>query len=302
MGAMVGDKEVGDLPTIADDLVVTKYKMAAEIVNKVLKEICDGCKPGTSVRDMCMHGDSRLVEETSKAFKKDKKLVKGIAFPTCISVNNCICHFSPLTTEPDVTLADGDLVKIDLGAHIDGFIAVVAHTLVVGASGDSPVTGKKADAILAAHLASEAALRLVKPGQETYEVTETVSKIGEAFDCKPVEGMLSHQLEQNKIDGEKTIIQNPSEAQRKEHDKFEFALHEVYAVDVLISSGEGQGREKDAKITIYKSEKSLEDAEILKLLKTSANPKAAKKKKKAAEKAVSDETAGDEAAPTLVEQ
>merc|ERR1719284_1765289 len=140
---MVGDKEVGgDLPTIADDLVVTKYKMAAEIVNKV------------------------------------KKLVKGIPFPTCISVNNCICHFSPLTTEPDVTIADGDMVKIDLGAHIDGFIAVVAHTLVVGASGEAPVTGKKADAMLAAHLASEAALRLVKPGNETYEVTETVSKIG----------------------------------------------------------------------------------------------------------------------------
>ena len=49
--------------------------------------------------------------------------------------------------------------------------------------------------------------------------------------------MLSHQLQQNRIDGEKTIIQNPSEAQRKEHDKFEFELHEVYAVDVLISSG-----------------------------------------------------------------
>ena len=64
---------------------------------------------------------------------------------------------------------------------------------MVGASGDSPVTGKKADAILAANLASEAALTLVKPGNKTYEVTETVSKIGEAFDCKPVEGMLSHQ-------------------------------------------------------------------------------------------------------------
>ena len=37
---------------------------------------------------------------------------------------------------------------------------------------------------------------------------------------------------------------------------------------------------------LYKSEKSLEDVEILKLLKTSANPKAAKKKKKAAEKVV----------------
>ena len=64
--------------------------------------------------------------------------------------------------------------------------------------------------------------------------------------------MLSHQLEQNRIDGEKTIIQNPSEAQRKEHEKFEFSVHEVYAVDVLITSGEGLGREKDAKITVYK--------------------------------------------------
>ena len=44
---------------------------------------------------------------------------------------------------------------------------------------------------------------------------------------QPVEGMLSHQLEQNRIDGEKTIIQNPSEAQRKEHEKFDFSVHEV---------------------------------------------------------------------------
>ena len=168
-------------------------------------------------------------------------------------------------SETDVILADGDMVKIDMGAHIDGFIAVVAHSLVVGSSASNPATGKKADALLAAHLCSEAALRLVKPGNETYEVTETVSKIAESFDCKvdisraqtlddlfalqPVEGMLSHQLEQNRIDGEKTIIQNPSEAQRKEHEKFEFAVHEVYAVDVLITSGEGLGREKDAKIT-----------------------------------------------------
>jgi curved DNA binding protein len=366
--------------------------MAAEIVNRVLKELSEACKVSSSVRDLCILGDTRLGEETGKAFKKDKKLTKGIAFPTCISVNNCICHFSPLVSEADVVLADGDVVKIDMGAHIDGFIAVVAHTVVVGASAENPVVGRKADALLAAHLASEAALRLVKPGNDTYEVTETVSKIGEAFDCKPVEGMLSHQLEQNKIDGEKTIIQNPSEAQRKEHEKYEFALHEVYAVDVLISSGDGTGREKDAKITVYKktedtymlkmktsrefyskvgkqfgtmpfnlrsmedekkarmgvvecvthkliepfqvlfdkegshvaqykftvllmpngphkitglpfdealikSEKTIEDAEIQKLLKTSANPKAAKKKKKAAEKAVTEET---EAAPALV--
>ena len=51
----------------------------------------------------------------------------------------------------------------DLGAHVDGFIAVVAHTIVLGATPDKKVTGRKADAILAAHYASQAALKLLKP-------------------------------------------------------------------------------------------------------------------------------------------
>lgn len=130
----------------------------------------------------------------------------------------------------------------DLGAHIDGFIAVVAHTIVIGASSENKVTGRKADVILAAHFASQAALRLIKPGNDTYTITNTVQNVAESFKCKPVEGMLSHQLKQFKIDGEKTIIQNPNEAQKKEHEKFEFDKHEVYAMDVLISTGEGVGK------------------------------------------------------------
>ena len=64
----------------------------------------------------------------------------GIAFPTCISVNNTICHYSPLVSEPDVTIQDGDVVKLDFGCHLDGFVAVVAHTVVVGASAENPVS------------------------------------------------------------------------------------------------------------------------------------------------------------------
>jgi len=73
--------ESEELPTIADDLVVTKYKMSAEIVNKVLKELVDACKATGSVRDLCILGDKRLAEETGKAFKKDKKTHKGNRFP-----------------------------------------------------------------------------------------------------------------------------------------------------------------------------------------------------------------------------
>jgi len=207
------------------------------------------------VQDLCESGDKLLADETAKVFKKEKDMKKGIAFPTCISVNNCICHFSPLKTEPDLQLKDGDVVKIDLGAHIDGFCAVVAHTLVVGATKDNKVTGRKADVVLAAHQAAEAALRLVKPGNENFKVTEAIQKVAESYKCKPIEGMLSHQLQQHVIDGKKAIIQNPTEAQRKDHEKCEFDVHEVYAVDVLISTGEGKGREMDTRTTVYKLKK-----------------------------------------------
>jgi len=44
--------------------------------------------------------------------------------------------------------------------------------------------------------------------------------------------MLSHQLKKFKIDGEKTITQNPNDSQKKEHEKY--TTHEVYAMDVLV--------------------------------------------------------------------
>jgi len=54
------------------------------------------------------------------------------------------------------------------------------------------------------------------------------------------------------IDGDKKIYQNPTEMQRRDNEKEEFALHEVYAVDVLVSSGEGKPRETDIRTTVYK--------------------------------------------------
>lgn len=90
---------------------------------------------------------------------------KGIAFPTCLSVNNCICHFSPSKNDPDQILKEGDVVKIDLGAHIDGFIAVAAFTVVCGAAADQKITGRKADVILAAYHSGQAVLRMLKSGK-----------------------------------------------------------------------------------------------------------------------------------------
>ncbi|KAI2649722.1 Proliferation-associated protein 2G4 [Labeo rohita] len=252
---MSGDDDQQEL-TIADDLVVTKYKMGADIANQALKVLIEAAKPGVSVLSLCEKGDAFVTAETGKVFKKEKEIKKGIAFPTCVSVNNCVCHFSPLKSDPDYTLKDGDLVKVDLGVHVDGFISNVAHSFVVGATKDAPVTGRKADVIKAAHLCAEAALRLVKPGNQNTQVTEAWNKIAQSFKCMAIEGMLSHQLKQHVIDGEKTIIQNPTDQQRKDHEKAEFEVHEVYAVDVLISTGEGKARDSGQRTTVYKRDPS----------------------------------------------
>ncbi|KAG9353464.1 hypothetical protein JZ751_018063 [Albula glossodonta] len=233
--------------TIAEDLVVTKYKMGGDIANQALRAVVEAAKVGVSVLSLCEQGDSLIMAETGKIFKKEKEMKKGIAFPTSVSVNNCVCHFSPLKSDPDYVLKEGDLVKIDLGVHVDGFIANVAHSFVVGASKEAPVTGRKADVIKAAHLCAEAALRLVKPGNQNTQVTKAWNTIAQSFKCTPIEGMLSHQLKQHIIDGEKTIIQNPTEQQKKDHETAEFEVHEVYAVDA---------RDAGQRTTIYKRDPS----------------------------------------------
>nr|ACI67880.1 Proliferation-associated protein 2G4 [Salmo salar]ADM16001.1 Proliferation-associated protein 2G4 [Salmo salar] len=91
--------------TIAEDLVVTKYKMGGDIANQALRVVIEASKSGVSVLSLCEKGDAHIMAETGKVFRKEKDLKKGIAFPTSVSVNNCVCHFSPLKSDPDYSLS-----------------------------------------------------------------------------------------------------------------------------------------------------------------------------------------------------
>jgi methionine aminopeptidase len=93
-------------------------------------------------------------------------------------------------SDPQATqaLQKDDVVKIQLGAHIDGFASIHAETIVVGADAANPVTGRRADVIKAAYTAAEAAMRTVKIGNKNWSVTDIVAKSASLWDCKPVEG------------------------------------------------------------------------------------------------------------------
>ncbi|XP_054257149.1 proliferation-associated protein 2G4-like [Macrosteles quadrilineatus] len=237
--------------SIAEDLVVTKYKMAGQIVNRVLRQIVEICKIGASVRNICTSGDKLILEETGKVFKSSgKKVKKGIAFPTCLSVNNCIANFSPLSDQPDYVLNEGDVVKVELGAHIDGFMASTGHTHVIASTPNNKVSGKRADVMLAAHYASQAALKLFKPGNKASQVTDAVQSVAIEFGCNPIKNTGSSRLKQFKI--EQAFIQNPTEVDKPELEDFEFSLYDVYNVRICMSSGEGVGRQIGTKETLYR--------------------------------------------------
>ena len=222
--------------------VLDKHKAAAQIAKDVLIHVMKLCVPGADIASICSEGDKKIEEGVTKVYssKKSKIVEKGIAFPTCISVNEICGHFSPLKDESR-KLEDGDLVKIDLGCHIDGFVCQLAHTIVVGASKDNKVKEKKADIIVATRKAFDAAIRLIKEGNINSQVTKMISKISSIYKANPLEGVLSHRVKKHMIDGDEVIINKETPEQKVEEHKF--GKFEVYVIDVILSTGEGKPKE-----------------------------------------------------------
>ncbi|KAG6856886.1 hypothetical protein H0H87_012466 [Tephrocybe sp. NHM501043] len=245
------DKKVAPSSAEAD---LTKYKTAADIIHGVTKKLIELAVEGAKVIDICVEGDKLIEAGTAGVYNKSVKGVKvskGLAFPTSISVNNAVAHFSPLASDPQSTLvlAKDDVVKIQLGAHIDGFASISAETIVVGATAASPATGRRADVVKAAWHAAELAMRTIKVGNKNWNVTEAINTISNTWDCKPVEGMLSCQQTQNVIDGKKRIILNPSEGQKRNFESATFAEGEVYGIDARLEDTRTSIYQRDSTIT-----------------------------------------------------
>jgi curved DNA binding protein len=261
--------------TIASDAVVNKYKIAADIANKALQAVLDAVEADKSTLDLCKIGDKIVQDETNKLFKKVKQMKKGIAWPTSVSVNNIICHYSPLESYPTImVLKNGDMVKVEIGAHIDGFPAFGAHTKVVGASADNPVKGRQADVVWAAYNAAEVSLRMLKPGTINREITKIIQETTGSYDCNPIQNMASYNIEKDVVEGEKTILQNPVDqlskmkAENKDEnpsgekkfeqnnavlgEKQEIEVNDVWCIDVLASTGEGRVCGTEVKTSLFR--------------------------------------------------
>merc|ERR1712194_830641 len=150
----------------------------------------------------------------------------------------------------------------DLGCHLDGYVGTVGHTIIVG---KEEVTDRRADVIMAAYNAAEVAIRLLQVGNTNTMVTEAFGKVCEDFKCKMVQGELSHEMKKHVIDGQKAII-GTTEGTEDKLEEITFELNEVYCLDIVVSSGEGKGKETELRSTVF--QRAVDKTYILKSQKS----------------------------------
>lgn len=253
------EEEVTDL-TNSD--VCTKYQEAAKIVNLALQGLVGQCVPGAKIIDICEFGHTVVDGQAQKLFTKKvngQPIDRGVAFPVCISVNDVVCNHSPLPSEDRPPLKAGDIVKMDLGCHIDGYIAVAAHTHVVPESADG--TPPEADdelgnCAVAAYNAMLVAAATIADGKKNTDVTEAVERVAKAYGVNAISSVRMHQMKRYVLDGVKEVaLKAPTPDELEQDEKLPdctFEKAEVYAVDVAMSTGDGKVRPGDMRTTVFK--------------------------------------------------
>jgi len=245
--------------TLNNTDVVAKYKQAATWANQVLKHVITLCKPGANIMEVCKAGDAMILEKVATSYKG---VEKGIAFPTTISNGSCVAYLAATAEEgADAVLVEGELARIDLGIQIDGYVAVVAHTIQVTADGLVKADSREGQLLTAAFQVMSTASRQLRPGTDFYEVTDIIEKAAAHFGFNPVEGVLSHQMKRYIVDGVK-CIPGKNVAEHKVH-SYDVQPASVFALDVVLTTGKGKLKERDTKAGIFKI--SLESSYVPKL-------------------------------------
>lgn len=147
------------------------------------------------------------------------------AFPTCISIDDVAAHYSP-THDDALRFRHGNVVKLDLGAQVDGWVADTAVTVEVG-------TRNWTELIRASELALETAIEAVRPGVETRQLGAGIQRAIESAGYKPIRNLTGHTIERYVLHAGKSV---PNVA----HGHDVLREDEVVAIEPFSSSGAGQ--------------------------------------------------------------
>jgi methionyl aminopeptidase len=203
-----------------EDSVLENYRHAGRIAAAILKEGAQGIRIGASYLAVVESVEARVIEEGA-----------GLAFPLNLSLNEDAAHDT--ASEGDERLfKKGDVAKLDLGVHIDGYIADTATTVDLGTN---PLL------VEASYQALEHAVAAVRPGVSAGELGAAIQYEIESRGYRPVSNLTGHGLDRFVIHCPPTIPNVRTTGG--------VVLEEgmVFAIEPFASTGSGRVGEKARK-------------------------------------------------------
>ncbi len=190
------------------------YRKAGKILGESLSAGAKMVKEGVKYLDVAEKIEGMISSEA------------GLSFPVNISVNEVGAHYTPSIND-DLRFRKGDVVKIDAGSHVNGYIGDSALTVEVGSNENEYL-------IRASEEALQKAIEIVREGVSISEIGNAIEKKIKSYGLKPVKNLQGHSLERYNLHAGLSIpnVSNTDKRKLKEG--------EVIAIEPFVTDGEGR--------------------------------------------------------------
>ncbi len=168
-----------------DEEAIKKLLEAGRIARIVREEAARIAKPGMKLLDLAEYVEKRI-----------RELGAEPAFPVNLSINEVAAHYTPLVDDKTV-IPDGSVLKIDLGVHVDGYIADTAVTVSF-----NPIFEGLLEA---SRNALEKALEVVRPGIRVNEIGKVIEETIKSYGFQPIRNLTGHSIDQYMIHSGRSI-------------------------------------------------------------------------------------------------
>ena len=217
-----------------------KILKAGKIASGAKKYARTIAKKGTTLLEIAEKIETKIIELGGKP-----------AFPVNLSIDDVAAHYTP--SYGDKTIAHG-LLKIDLGIHVDGWIADTAFSI------DLENNEENKRLILASELALKAASEKIKFNVNNNEIGKEIEEAISSGEISPIINLSGHGMEQYELHSGITIpnINNHQQLPLKEG---------LYAIEPFTTNGAGKVYDgRDSGIYELVSERNIRSGSARQLL------------------------------------
>lgn len=204
----------------------------------------------------------KFVKENAKAIDIANEVEKRIfdlggkpAWPVNISINEIAAHYTPSINDT-LVLKEGDLVKVDIGTQVNGYICDRAYTVCIGKN-SHPL-------IEASEKSLEKVLKMFTPGTKVSEISQVTEDTVSEMGFNTIKNLAGHRIDRFQQHA------YPSIPNSKNSSQDEIESGKVYAMEIFVTDGSGMVTDsspigifqynRDATVRLWEARQLLEMA------------------------------------------